>query len=253
MLKAGLYEEAAEELENALTAFGFRSAIEDKYGDHVFEGKDIAGAIRLIPRIANGPIITTNFDRIIERAFAGEACPFESIVSGAKPDMINRAIQQDRRRLIKLHGDWEEGTDRILTKTEYQKHYGSDDGQAVDLTQPLPRMLKLLLTGRSLLFLGCSLNQDRTVRVLEKVVLESHEIEHYAILELPSTVGQRREKNKFLAKHNVRPIWYPTRQHVFVEKILLTLIDEKDKVAGTGRGMKAKLLSTGSPKTNNQS
>jgi hypothetical protein len=90
----------------------------------------------------------------------------------------------------------------------------------------LPRMLKMLLTGRSLLFLGCSLNQDRTVQVLERVVAESREIGHYAILELPLTVGKRREKTKFMDQHNIRPIWYPNGKHTYIRDVLQTLILE---------------------------
>src|SRR5208337_2192698 len=183
MLKSGLYEEAAEELERALSPFGFKSAIEDAYGDHVLVGKEISGAVRLIPRLARGPVITTNFDHILERVFDIERSPFELIVCGARPDLISKALQQHRRQLIKLHGDWEESMDRILTKKEYQVHYGGEDGQTVDLNRPLPRMIKTFLTGRALLFLGCSLNRDRTVQVLERTVSESPEIGHYAIVE----------------------------------------------------------------------
>jgi hypothetical protein len=45
LLKAGLYEEAAEEVESAMTPFAFRGAIEDKFGDHNINGRHFKGAI----------------------------------------------------------------------------------------------------------------------------------------------------------------------------------------------------------------
>jgi len=145
-------------------------------------------------------------------------------VYGARPDMVNRALQQQRRRLLKLHGDWEERTDRILTKSQYEKHYGSADATKIDFSLPLPRLLKHVLTGRALLFLGCSLNQDRTVRVLESVAREATEIAHFAVLELPPSAVKRRAKMRFLSDHNIRPIWYPSGCHDMLEPILEYLV-----------------------------
>ena len=110
--------------------------------------------MRLLCDLSTGPVITTNFDRLLERTFELAGKRFEVIVCGAKPDMINRAMQQSRRRLLKLHGDWEESTDRILTKSEYDRHYGAGASPFTQ-TLPLPRILKALLTGRSVLFLRC--------------------------------------------------------------------------------------------------
>jgi hypothetical protein len=134
--------------------------------------------------------------------------------------LVNNALQQDRRRLIKLHGDWEESTDRILTRTEYDMHYGTGLG---DFGLPLPRLLKQVLVGRSILFVGCSLSQDRTVRVLARVVEESSEIGHFAILEQPQTASALQKKKRFVASHNIRPIWYPNGSHHTVDAILSTL------------------------------
>ena len=239
MLRQGQYEEAAGEIECALTPFGLRSAIEDKYGDHVIAGREITGPPRLLSKLTNGPVLTTNFDRILEHAFEADGQPFEVVVCGAKPDMINKAVQQGRRRLIKLHGDWEESSDRILTKAEYEEHYGTTDSQ-YDPDLPLPRILRSILVGRSLLFVGCGLNQDRTVRILQRVASESQEIGHYAIVELPASIKRRREKNKFMAGHNIRPIWYPTGKHNYVEIILIILASHKAKNTSQVNGSRAR-------------
>ena len=77
-IAAGQYEEAAGELVSALTPGGFEDLIESRFGDRVLDGKELTGAVTLIPRLSAGPVITTNFDRVLERVFQRERCPFET-------------------------------------------------------------------------------------------------------------------------------------------------------------------------------
>ena len=76
---------------------------------------------------------------------------------------------------------------RILTKSEYRKQYGSEDAFPINLSLPLPHLLQAILKYRPLLFLGCSLNQDRTVHVLEQVSQQFQYIKPYAIVEKPKS------------------------------------------------------------------
>ena len=46
---------------------------------------ELAGAIKSLPEIANSCVITTNFDDVVERAYADENKPFASVVNGNVP------------------------------------------------------------------------------------------------------------------------------------------------------------------------
>jgi hypothetical protein len=139
--------------------------------------------------------------------------------------MALKGVTSNQRLLIKLHGDFEDGQDRVLTLGEYTKAYGSSDANMVDLSQPLPRLFRLILHNRPLLFLGCSLNGDRTLRVLRQVAQDDPELIHYAIVELPAAGAYVPERDKFLSDHCIRPIWYPNGQHQSVALILRSYLD----------------------------
>ena len=225
-LNAGKYEEAAEDL---LTARGYRAfhdAINNTFGDRTLMGKELNGAVSFLPKLPVSPIITTNFDHVLEEVFKKARCSFEHKVWGVRADLATIALHQNRRFLLKIHGDVEDSVDRVLTKSDYQKQYGSIDGSEIDFSLPLPRLLEQMLISRPLLFIGCSLNQDRTIFVLERISKKFRSIAHYAIVEQPVSPEQFYERSRFLSDLNIRPIWYSNGRHEFIESILAHLINE---------------------------
>lgn len=225
-IKAGEYEEAAEDLLTNMGPRAFADAIEDKYGDHNFAGKELSGAVSLLPQFPAGPVITTNFDHVLERVFELANRPFERVVLGAKPDLAHKALQQNKRFLLKIHGDVDERTDRILTCSEYEQHYGSKDASGINFNLPLTRLLRKVLEGRSLLFIGCSLNQDRTIAVLKHIASESPEIAHYAIVERPKSKAKYHEKARYMSDHGIRPIWFPQKGYYLIQQLLSVVMEQ---------------------------
>src|SRR5207248_3615079 len=104
---------------------------------------------------------TTNYDRLIEQAFDTGANNAFQVINGmaalAKPGLGHTSI-------IKLHGDVTTPKECILSKNQYDQAYGS-----IDLTRPIPKLLEYYYKNSSLLFLGCSLNNDRTVHVFRAI------------------------------------------------------------------------------------
>jgi hypothetical protein len=219
-INAGEYEEAAEDLLNELKGRAFQDHLKYAYGDHNLEKKELDGAVSLLPQLVSGPVITTNFDHVLENIFKKYNCEFEYKVWGAKVDLVTEALQGNKRFLLKIHGDVDDRTERILTLSEYEKNYGSTDTSKINLELPLPRLLYLMLTSRPLLFIGCSLNKDRTIETLKKVVKDNPGIAHFAILEKPSSKALFHEKVSYLSEHGIRPIWYPFGQHDLIESLL---------------------------------
>jgi hypothetical protein len=186
----------------------------------------LTGAVSHLPQLAAGPVITTNFDHVLEEAFKQANAQFEREVWGVNAEMATRALNQNRRFVLKIHGDAEDSTNRILTKNDYLKYYDGVDGSGIDFSLPLPSLLQQMLVGRPLLFLGCSLNQDRTIAVLKEVSSNFRFIAHYAVVEQPASAEHFHERPRFLSNHNIRPIWYYSGRHELIEP-LLAYIAEK--------------------------
>ncbi|GAG99823.1 unnamed protein product, partial [marine sediment metagenome] len=163
--------------------------------------------------------------------FADARRPFEERILGMKVDALREAFHRNRRVLVKLHGDAADRTDRVLTWRDYERAYGE--------REPLTAIMRFAMT-RPLLFLGCSLGQDRTVRVLESLAAElrGHRAEglqvHYAIVEQPARKAEFKTRHRRLTDLGIRPIWYPTGQHGMIADLLTYLAANvgRDTVCG---------------------
>jgi len=224
-INAGEYEEAAEDLLNALEGRAFQDNFKYAYGDRNLKKKELDGAVSLLPQLASGPVITTNFDHVLENIFEKYNCRFEHKVWGAKVDLVPEALQENKRFLLKIHGDVDDRTERILTLSEYEMNYGSTDTSKIDLELPLPNLLNLMLSNRPLLFLGCSLNKDRTIEMLKMVVHKNQGLAHFAIVKMPSSKALFHEKVRYLSEHGIRPIWYPTVQRNLIDSLIESLLE----------------------------
>ena len=145
----GKYEEAAEELVRVRGSLRFEDTIKATYGRG--ELGLIGSPVSLLSRLTDGPLITTNFDRVIETAFEQQSTPITARVNGGHIGSALEALNRHERVIIKLHGDYAEAQDRVLTLAQYAAAYGSADPEKVDLSLPLPRLLRLVLQKRPLL------------------------------------------------------------------------------------------------------
>jgi tetratricopeptide (TPR) repeat protein len=208
-LSKGEYEEAAEDLQEALGSLAFEDAIRRTFGSGSVKGELPDAAVRALPALATGPVLTTNFDRVLETVFEEAGHQFEDIVWGAQPSRISQALHVNALMLWKLHGDYKTKADRVLTHGEYTEHYGHSDPGQIDWQRPLPRLFESLLAARPVLFLGSSLEQDRTVRMLAAFAQRHPGVGHYALLEDPADDQRRQVRARALSNVGVRPLWFP--------------------------------------------
>jgi tetratricopeptide (TPR) repeat protein len=212
LLAAGEYEDAAERVLEVRGAEQFHTMIEATFG----EDRPHKGAVRLLPTIAPGPVVTTNYDRVLETAFTLVARPLE-VIYGARVDRVREAYAKASPALIKLHGDALDRTDRVLTRSDYTKHYG-DEG--------LAGILAFLLT-RPLLFVGCSLDKDRVVDLMKQWTADQGgpAYRHFAILPCPETEEKEVERSALLTNLRIMPIWYEQGRHELVGELLRLLAE----------------------------
>jgi hypothetical protein len=130
----------------------------------------------------------------------------------------------DRVSIIKLHGDIRTPGQCILSKSQYDQAYG--DG-GVDSGLPIPKLLEYYYKNSSLLFLGCSLNSDRTIKVFRSIKQGiEHKYgdivipQHFAIEQAPESEQALSDRNAYLASLGITGIWFEKGQFQYVEELL---------------------------------
>lgn len=206
LIDDGKYEEAAQLLYDNMPTNSFNDELENEY--HL--DNDIEGAVQYLPSLFKSSIITTNFDNLLKRCYDEAGCSFNETLYGADSEELSRLISQEENLLIKLHGKANTERKRILTKNEYDQFYSNEE--------VLKNAIEILCSN-SLLFLGCSLTVDRTIKTMieiaEKKGLENIP-KHYTIIGLKYEEDMSEEefqeiklkKRDELAKANIHPIWY---------------------------------------------
>ena len=88
-------EGAAERLLQTLAPDAFQNMVAGAACDRAFDPKSLRrGTMALLPLLGAGPVITTNFGRLLEAAFASNDRPFESVISGPRVEVL-RLVQQE--------------------------------------------------------------------------------------------------------------------------------------------------------------
>lgn len=161
---------------------------------------------QFLPKLFEGLVLTTNFDRCLEDLYDDD----RSIQPGDdfQVEWAQRAAFSGEHLLIKLHGDIQYPEKMVLTKTSYDQFYGSDPKKP-DLTLSLPKYLAERVGQRPMLFLGCSLHQDRTCAVLGQCAGSR---EHFALLPMPKP-EQMEARCRELTAMDIYPIWYEAGKH----------------------------------------
>lgn len=186
----------------------------------------ILGPIRLLPELAKGCIVTTNFDSVIEDLFSDLQQGLDGYMYGTQPgNAFVQRLLRGERCILKLHGDARQENSYVFTQAQYEAAYG----QSLAFQNQLPRALRQIFISHSLLFLGCSLEQDKTLDLFKFVIDEAaFEIpDHFALLNEPRTPQERAAKEARLLKLRIRPLWYSTPEgedgkadHSLLEQIL---------------------------------
>jgi len=204
----------------------FIAHIEQQHGPEVFaqEIRDVFGKrgsiqdITLrISELFSDTLITTNYDRLLEQVYDTGGALSVQVINGEaamelpEPGMVT---------LIKIHGDFQDPAHCILAKAQYDKTYGEAE---LDLHRPVPKILARYYRNNSLLFIGCSLRNDRTVQVFQATKTGAGDVlfpQHFAIEQAPEQREALIARNSELLRVGITAIWYPNRQHEKVEAIL---------------------------------
>lgn len=214
LLASGAYETVLEEIEAVRGREVFINEIRDEFSRNL----TIPDVVWRISDLFTDTVITTNYDRLLEQSFeTGEAGRVQ-VING-----LNALEQPDPKKItvIKLHGDIREPKRCILSKNQYDEAYGNG---SLNMHKPIPKLLAYHYKNSSLLFLGCSLSNDRTVQVFRKIregMGEEEETkQHFSIEQAPESLEEIAQRNAELAKLGITPIWFEKERYELVESIL---------------------------------
>lgn len=184
---------------------------------------ELVGSILRLPDLFDSCAITTNFDRVLERAYEKRNRAFVEKTTGRAPtgsiNAFYRAIPAGERYLLKLHGNLDNAAERVLNRREYDIAYGTETG----FDSPIPKLLKRLYSSFSFLFLGCSLTYDRTIHTFARIARDAGADSlphHYALLSSPNDQRRKAALEQRLATAHISAIWYPEGEHELVDDIL---------------------------------
>ena len=176
-------------------------------------------ALVLLPFLFHGLIITTNYDQTLEDIYGTASNPFEEVILPGRTELLTQIQRGNHNHyLYKFHGSISgnniEYGSIVFTQHQYDIHYGSNS--------PLPAELSSLYNNKVMLFIGCSLEKDRTMEVLENIL--SPGVTNYAILSCAK--NKRDEKTRELGSRNIRAILYEKGKHDALRVIFENLLQE---------------------------
>ena len=204
ILRRGEYEEAAENIATQMKGPAFSEAVESTF----CADRAIQGPVLLLPQLFKKHVITTNFDSVIERCYKDVDAAVPAVTRGSETGELRRQLVCEEKILLKLHGNADAEKGRILTRTEYERHYLE--------ANTLSNTMGLLADRFSLLFMGCSLTVDRTLIALKEHVDKvghANLQRHYAFLSAPESEPDRIARQQLLVDYHIYPIWYPRDMH----------------------------------------
>lgn len=180
-------------------------------------------AISKIPQLFNGPIITTNFDQILEKLYSPPICsilPNDENLS----EKVDNIRKHRKLSLYKVHGCVSDINNIVFTGESYKLSYAEKSYLVKTLSRLYPRF--------SFLFLGSSLqmteNQmDKSIKLWTQ--LKGTGMYHFAIIEATDNLSERERE---LKEQSIFPIFYPKGQHHLISIILNELLERKHNQVG---------------------
>jgi NAD-dependent SIR2 family protein deacetylase len=201
LLADGRYEAIIEQIEQEKGTDVFAQEIRDVFS----RTHATPEVVWRISELFRDTVITTNYDRLLEQAYdTGEDDAFQVINGLTASEQPNpKAVT-----IYKLHGDVQHPARCILGKRQYDQAYGAD---GPDLTRPIPKLLAYHYKTSNLLFLGSSLNEDRTVQVFRAIKQNLGDAEipqHFSIEQAPENEDDLRTRNAYLASLGITAVWF---------------------------------------------
>lgn len=195
-LRSARFLMLAEEMKEVLGTAGFASAIEEIFTDETIKPRPVHD---LLVKLAQKKfILTTNYDMLIENAFAFDR-QRPRVYRYYEAHAIQRSLYKREFFILKAHGDAEMAAEKvILTERDYRNILYREPGYQ--------SALQSIFTMYSVIFLGSSLD-DPELRLLLNYINSAFPdggIPHYALMS-SDTMGAT-EQSRWRKDYNIQII-----------------------------------------------
>lgn len=209
LLAAGKLLEVADHCKEALGERRYFDALARR-----LRGVDcpVPEAHGLVVRTPFSAVVTTNYDKLLERAYAA-AGAFPKVPTHRDVDALGPLLFDGSFFVLKAHGDIDRPETMVLTGRDYQ--------QIIHANPAFNAIFSAILLTRSILFVGYSLNDPDFRLLLDRqlTLFGSHVPERYALM---SGVG-RVEREVLWRTSRIQVLSYPEGEHQQVLEFLRAL------------------------------
>lgn len=241
-IKKGNFEKAAQILEDISGSNLLQRDLRKLFSSKKLNNNKISESVLMtLPKLHPQIILTTNYDSAIERAYflfhnTDDSVNENEVIARERQainvltpctttrefvSLIENRSTEDisRPSLYKFHGDVQDNGkthDLILSEKTYDKVYGKlKEIENNNLSRDVVKNLYLFLFAKTILFLGCSLKEDRIMKILKN----NTEVEHYAFVGCGDSNQENFsnaaanadaiDRSKKLNEMKIHPIFYP--------------------------------------------
>jgi hypothetical protein len=187
---------------------------------------DIPDVHRLITQLPFSAVVTTNYDKLLERAYSHFRGELPKVVTSRDRESLGSLLFSGGFFILKAHGDIDDAASLVLTARDYR--------EIIHANPAFDALFSALLMTRSLLIVGYSLADPDFRLLLDRQLSTFGENipERYAVM---AGVGMV-EADVMKRAANIRVLPYPEGQHDEVPAFLSVLLDRvAPGVSGTGR------------------
>ena len=175
---------------------------------------------RLLVDLNPRMIITTNYDRLIEDAFAACKSKAMTVLQYSNSTVVQRRIQEDTSSaapfLFKIHGDIDDPDGIILSETDYRRLIFSEPGYRT--------LLASLFIHYTVLFIGFSFSDEELSLTLAELRWFLKSASHPDYILLPDSDCTSVERSRFRDDYGLEVITYPkSENHMAVRDFMLEL------------------------------
>ena len=188
------YLVVAEEMKEVLGVVGFKQFLEGKFLDQKITPKAVHDLMVKIP--GQKFIITTNYDKLIEQAYAS-AFGLPRVYKYYEADAIQRALFDRHFFILKAHGDAETAPAKIILT-------GQDYRQIIHRQPGYQSVMNSIFTMYSVVFLGSSIEDPELMMLINFINSAFPEggIPHYALMPISKITNT--EQRRWLKDHNIQ-------------------------------------------------
>lgn len=204
----------AEELKDIL-ASDLPKYIKKKFDDKTLEP---SSTLCKVVQLNSKFIITTNYDTLIEKAYARVFSDIPNPLTYKNASAINYNILTNQSFILKAHGDAKSAANEIiLTEKDYRNIIFKEKGYQ--------SVMHVLFSTCNVLFLGASLNDPELKLMLSYIhnIFHGGSPDHFALINKEDITNT--EKDRWRKDYNINVITYdPRDNHIEVEEFIDNLL-----------------------------